>query len=134
MNVRRFGPELFRPRPEASFLPYIPVAIVIFLFGVLGLEDGDVLGALLPYGLLFLLAIVQLKFRTLIGWILLLAASLWYALEVAIHPEAVYGRYGEYAFFLACGLVPAAFLVYFRPRLKGGPHPGATAQSAVSKH
>jgi hypothetical protein len=30
--------------------------------------------------------------------------------------------------------VPAAFLVYFRPRLKGGSRPGATAQSAVSKH
>jgi hypothetical protein len=30
--------------------------------------------------------------------------------------------------------VPAAFLVYFRPRLNGGPRPGATTQSAVSKH
>ena len=129
MNIRRFGSKLFRPRPEASFLGYIPVAIVIFLFGLMGLEDGGVLGALLPYGLLFLLAIAQLKFRTLIGWALLLAASLWYALEVAIHPEAVY------VFFIACGLVPAAFLFYYRPQLKGRvPPPGATAQSAVSKH
>jgi hypothetical protein len=134
MNVRRLGPELFRPRPEASFLPYIPVAIVNFLFGVLGLEDGDVLGALLPYGLLFLLAIVQLKFRTFIGWILLLAAFLFYSTFLAFHPGERWDDYGEYAFFLACGLVPAAFLVYFRPRLKGGPRPGATAQSAVSKH
>jgi hypothetical protein len=134
MNVRRFGPELFRPLPEASFLAYIPVAIGIFLFGLFGLEDGDVLGALLPYGLLFLLAIVQLKFRTLIGWTLLLAASLWYALEVAIHPEGIYGHHGEYVFFIACGLVPTAFLFYFRPRLKSAPRPGATAESAVSKH
>ena len=121
MNVRRFGSELFRPQPEASFLAYIPVAFVIFVFGLMGLEDGDVLGTLLPYGLLFLLAVVQLKFRTLIGWTLLLAASLWYALEVAIHPESVYGHYGEYVFFIACGLVPALFLFYYRPRLKGGP-------------
>lgn len=134
MNVRRFGSELFRSRPEASFLAYIAVAIVIFLFGLMGLEDGGILSALLPYGLLFLLAIAQLKFRTLIGWILLLAACLYYAAAVAIHPSYVYGHYGEYAFFLACGLVPAAFLVYFRPRFKSVPRPGATAQSAVSKH
>jgi len=87
----------------------------------MGLEEVGILGALLPYGLLLLLAIVQLKFRTLLGWILLLTESLWYALEVVIHPEAVYGHYGEYALFLACGLVPAAFLFYYRPRLKGGP-------------
>jgi hypothetical protein len=135
MTVRSLGPQLFRPRPEASFLAYIPVAIVISLFGLFALEDGGVLGALLPYGLLFLVSVLQLKFRTLIGWTLLLAASLWYALEVAIHPEAVYGHYGEYVFFIACGLVPAAFLVYYRPRFKGrAPLPGATAQSAVSKH
>src|SRR5512140_3734934 len=101
MNVCRLGQELFRPRPEASFLAYIPVAIVIFLFGLMGLEDGGILGALLPYGLLFLLAIAQLKFRTLIGWILLLAAFLCYAGVVAIHPSYVYGHYGEYAFFIA---------------------------------
>jgi len=116
MNVRRFGPELFRPRPEASFLPYIPVAIVIFLFGLIGLEDGGVLGALLPYGLLFLLAIVQLKFRTLIGWILLLAAFLFYSTFLAFHPGERWDDNGEYAFFLACGLVPVAFLLLFRPR------------------
>jgi len=120
MNVRRFGQELLRPRPDASFLAYIPVAIVCLLFGLMGMEESDAWG-LLPYGLLFLLAIIQLKFRTLIGWGLLLAASLSYALEVAIHPEDVYGHYGEYVFFMACGLVPAAFLVYYRPWLKRRP-------------
>jgi hypothetical protein len=102
MNVRRLGHELFRPRPKASYVGYIPISLVILFFGLMGLEDGGLMGALLPYGLLFLLAIVQLKFRTLLGWILLLTASLWYALEVVIHPEAVYGHYGEYAFFLSC--------------------------------
>ena len=134
MNVRRFGSELFRPRSEASFLPYIPVAMVIFLFGLIGLEDGDILGALLPYGLLFLLAILQLKFRTLIGWILLLAAFLSYAVLLAFHSGERWDNYGEFAFFLTCSLVPSAFLVYFRPRLKSGPRPEATSQPAVSKH
>jgi hypothetical protein len=118
MKIRAVVSELFRKRPEASFLAYIPVAIIILLFGLFGLEDGGVLGALLPYGLLFLLAVLQLKFRTLIGWIVLLAASLCYAAEVAIHPSYAYGHYGEYVFFLACGLVPAVFLLLFRPRLK----------------
>jgi hypothetical protein len=69
---------------------------------------------------LFLLASIQLKFRTLAGWIMLLAASVWYAVKVAINPGSAFGHYGEYAFFIACGLVPAAFLLLFRPRLNPG--------------
>jgi hypothetical protein len=117
MKVQTLVSALFRKRPEASFVAYIPAGIVIFFFDLLAFEHSDILGLLL-YGFLFLLAALQLKFRTLVGWILLLAAFLFYTITLALHPGTRWNNNWEYTFFLASGLAPVAFLLLFRPRPK----------------
>jgi hypothetical protein len=100
--------------------------VIFGFFGLLATEDGGWIGTL-PYAALLIISLLQLRFRTLAGWLLLLAAFVGYALVVAFNPEASFGHYGEYAFFIACGAVPAVILLIFRPRFKSNSQPSSAA-------
>jgi len=117
MTTKRIALELFRSRPEASFIGYIPVFIVVVLFTLMGLSDEGFVGMLHFFALL-IICIAQLKFRTLAGWLLLLGVSAWYTFDVILHPGNAHGQWLDYVVFTACGAIPAIALLIFRPRLK----------------
>ena len=102
--------ELFNPRRDTSWIGYVPVLIVTALFTLYGLHDE------VPWHFfaLLLICILQLKYRTLAGWGLLLGLCAAYGIAVLLHPDR--NAWGEYAFFALCGFVPAAALLVWRPR------------------
>ena len=71
-------------------------------------EEGGSLG-MIPYAVLFAICIVQMKYKTLLGWFLVLTPCAAYALAVALTPPA-HGEWGEYAVFMSAGLLPAIAL------------------------
>lgn len=112
MATREILRQLFRRRPEAPWVGYVPATIVAGLFTLMGLHDG------LPLLMIaaLLLCVVQLYCRTLAGWLILLGVYVLYGIEVAIRTP-ILGEYGEYVFFMACGFLPALALIAWRPRL-----------------
>lgn len=107
--------ELFKPRRHAPWLGYVLVLIVTSLFALYGLHDE------IPWHFiaLFVVCILQLRYRTLAGWGFLFALCVTYGIAVLITPDR--NNWGESAFFAACGLVPAAALFMSYPRRKGQP-------------
>jgi hypothetical protein len=114
MTAKQLASGLFGSRKEASGLAYVPTLLVIILFILMG-HDEPITG-MIAYYVLLLVCLLQFRFRTLAGWLLLLGASCWYAADVAIHPRLASG-FGEYGLFIAFGAVPAITLLIFRPRL-----------------
>jgi len=115
MRVKGIAIELFRRRQEASFVGYIPTVLVVVFFGLYALHEGFV--ETVPYLALLAICLIQFRFRTLGGWLFFLIISIWYALEVAFDLKSASG-YGEYVFFIACGAVPALFLLLSCPLFK----------------
>jgi len=108
-------------RPSAVRWAYLPVALVSVLFALMGWgEEG--LSAAWPFILLLFVCLIQAAYPTLLGWALLFASCVAYALLVAFSPEN--GTRGDYIFFLLCGAVPAAVLLFLRPRTKASAHLG----------
>ena len=116
MHARKFLKALFQGRPDAPWVGYIPVVLVLAIFTLMGLEDGGLVGVL-HFIALLVIAVLQLRYRTLAGWMLLLGMCLWYGVEVALSTDQVHDQYGEYVFFMACGFLPALALIVWRPRL-----------------
>ena len=103
---------LFARRPDAPWFGYVPVLVVVGFFTSLGVHEG-VLGVL-HFIILFVVALLQLRYRTFAGWILFFNLFVIYGLIVLINPDS--GHIGEYVLFAACGFVPAAVLLIGRPR------------------
>lgn len=105
-----FWSELFRARRDAPWVGYVPVLIATGLFTLYGLHDE------IPWHfiILFVLCVLQLRYRTLAGWGLLFGLCLIYGVAVLVIPDR--NAWGEYIFFALCGLVPAAALLMWRPR------------------
>lgn len=102
--------ELFKPRRDAPWIGYVPVLLVTALFTLYGLDDQ------IPWHFFALLVVclLQLRYRTLAGWILLFVLCMTYGIAILITPAK--NAWGEYAFFALCGLIPAAALLICRPR------------------
>lgn len=102
--------RLFNPRPDAPWVGYLPVLVVTALFTLYGLHDE------IPWHFLALLVvcILQLAYRTLAGWGLLLGLCVAYGIALLVHPGR--NAWGEYAFFAICGFLPAVALLVWRPR------------------
>ena len=111
---------VFQHRPDAARWAYLPVAFVSVLFALMGWDDGG-FSAVWPFSLLLIVCLIQCSYPTLLGWGLLLAPCLAYAVVVAFSPEN--GTIGDYIFFLLCGAVPAAVLLFLRPRTNAPSRP-----------
>jgi hypothetical protein len=112
MTARLVAWALLKPHPEVHWAGYIPVLIVASLFGLMAIHEGILMAW--PYVLIQLVCVLQLKYRTLAGWLLLLILCAVYAIDVLVHPDT--NNITEYAFFAICGLLPAAALFISRPR------------------
>jgi len=121
MTVQSVLKAVVQKRPYAVRWAYLPVAVVSALFAAMGWDDGG-LSAAGPFLLLLLVSLIQWAYPTVLGWMLLLIPCVAYAMEVAVSPEN--GTSGDYVFFLLCGAVPAAFLLFFRPWAKFPPRTG----------
>ncbi|PYY09152.1 MAG: hypothetical protein DMG61_23285 [Acidobacteria bacterium] len=112
-TMREILKALFVRRSDAPWYGYVPVLIVVAFFTLLGLEDEGVVGVL-HFIILFVIGLLQLRYRTLAGWGLLFSLCLIYGAMVLATPD--WQHIGESVFFAACGFVPAAVLFVGRPR------------------
>ena len=86
--------------------------MVVVFFAVMGLEDEGIFGVL-HFIILSVLLVLQIRYRTLAGWGLMLILSLAYGVAVLLNPD--WHNRGEWLFFVACGFIPAAVLFVGRP-------------------
>ena len=122
MNILHFVRKLFSARPNAPWTGYVFPALVSLLFG-LGAFDDDGLTGTLPYAAILLICVIQLRYRTVIGWVTVIVSCVAYTVAVAFHPGN--GPTNEYVFFLLMGLVPLASLIGAHPfRKSRGKIPG----------
>src|SRR3954469_12066041 len=112
MNLRAVLKTFFRVRPDAPRIGYVPVLIVVVFFTLMGLEDEGFIGMLHFVGL-FVIVVLQLRYRTLAGWLLLFGLCVVYGVAVIVTPDRQH--VGEWAFFVACGFLPATALYIWRP-------------------
>ena len=105
---------VIQQRPSAVRWAYLPVAFVSVLFSLMGWDDGG-FSAAWPFILLLIVCLIQSTYPTLLGWALLLVPCVGYPLDVAFSPEN--GTRGDYVFCLLCGAVPAAVLLFLRPKI-----------------
>ncbi len=110
--VMRIVSALFRAHRDAPWAVYIPVAVVSVLFGLWSTEDGRLIDTA-PYAALLILSVVQMRYRTLLGWAALLLACVAYAVAVLVTPRN--GSLGEYFVFALAGLIPAVVLAIGYP-------------------
>lgn len=103
---------VFRPRPEAPWHGYVPVLFVVGFFVLLGIGDEGFLGVL-HFIALFVIAALQVLYRTLAGWVLLFVGCVLYGVVVLFTPDA--GHPGEWLLFAGCGFVPAIALLLGHP-------------------
>ena len=115
MTLENAKQAAIQKRPSAVRWAYLPVAVVSVLFAVMG-WDEEGLSAAWPFILLVFVCLIQAVYPTLLGWTLLFASCVAYTLLVAFSPEN--GTRGDYVFFLLCGAVPAAVLLFLRPKTK----------------
>lgn len=113
--------ELFKRRRDAPWIGYTPVLIVTALFSLYGLHDD------IPWHLigLFVVCVLQLRYRTLAGWGFLFALCVTYGVAVLVTPDR--NNLGESAIFAACAFVPAAALLMSYPRRKATAAPNHAA-------
>jgi len=104
---------LFGRRADSPWYGYVPVLFALVFFFLLGFEDEGWLG-MLPYISLIVVSALQLWYRSLVGWLVLLAACIFYGVFVALSPDP--RQSGEWIFFMACGVIPAIILLVGRPR------------------
>ena len=103
----------FRRRADSPWYGYVPVLFVLVFFFLMGFEDEGWPG-MLPYIFLIVVSALQLWYRSLVGWLLLLAACIVYGVLVAQSPDP--RQNGEWMFFMACGFIPAIVLLLGPPR------------------
>ena len=104
--------SLFKSRPDAPWYGYLPMLMVVVFFTLMGLEDEGILGVL-HFIILSVLLVLQIRYRTLAGWGLMLILCLAYGVAVLLTPD--WHNKGEWLFFVACGFIPAAVLFIGRP-------------------
>jgi hypothetical protein len=121
MNDITLQDKLFGTRQNATWLGYIPILLVLTGFVVLGVINRGLLRELYLVVLL-LIAAIQVRFRTLIGWIVLLTCAIAYSV-VALYQVALVLISGTTAnnaqifslLLLACGVTSATALFFSRP-------------------
>ena len=86
--------------------------VVALLFVGHAYEDGGLSGAV-PYVITLLLNVSYVFCPTLLAWILLFGAFVFYTAVVATHPAS--GSRGEWVFFILLGLIPTLLLWLARP-------------------
>jgi hypothetical protein len=116
MNTSQIVTGLFCKRHNAPWIGYIAPALVSVFFGLWGFaEDGTVV-TVWPYAALFAVCVIQIRYRTLIGWIAVLVPCIAYTLEIAIsvqHPD-------DYVFPFLIGLITSVPLVIGHPFRRSG--------------
>jgi hypothetical protein len=112
LNTVRSRGEGIRTFPGAPRWPYILPALIALLFVGHAAEDGGGGAALLYLGVVGL-CIVQAIWPTFVGWALLFAPLLAYAIAVALNPDS--GPRSEWVLFMSLGFVPAFALWLGRP-------------------
>lgn len=103
---------LFCRRRQAPWACYLLPAFVAVWFGLWSIEDSGLTGVLF-YGALLAVSVIQMCYRTAIGWAVLLLPCLAYTVAVAVTPGN--GSFGEYIVFLLTGLVPTVALAMSHP-------------------
>lgn len=113
---------LFHSRPEASWKAYLPIFIVLSSFVIIGILSRGMFKELYLVALLAI-SIAQIRYRTLAGWIVLLACSLAYTglavyqlfLIVILNSATEINIRAYSVLFLVCGLASALALLAYRP-------------------
>ena len=82
MTTQTMLKAVVQKRPSAVRWAYLPIALVSGFFAPYGL-DAEGFWAACPFLLVLLVCLLQLAYPTLLGWPLLLGASLAYTLAVA---------------------------------------------------
>lgn len=112
---------LFHGRREASWRAYLPIFIVLSSFATIGILNRGVFKELYLIVLLAI-SIAQIRYRTLVGWIVLLVCSLAYTgvavyqvLVVFLNSATGINVRAYSVLFLVCGLASALALLAYRP-------------------
>jgi len=112
---------LFHSRRDASWKAYFPIFIVLSSFVVIGILNRGVFKELYLIALLAI-SLTQIRYRTLAGWIVLLACSLAYTgvavyqlLIVFLNSATRINVRAYSVLFLVCGVSSALALVAYRP-------------------
>ena len=66
-----------------------------------------------PYAAIVMVCMIQIVYRTVIGWIVVLLPCIAYTIEIATNPHN--GPTNEYVAFLLFGLIPAILLIVAHP-------------------
>ncbi len=103
---------LFRARPEAPWACYLLPVLVSLWFALWGFGEEGFSGAW-PYVVLLVICTIQIRYRTVIGWLLVLLPYVAYTVAVAASPRN--GPLNEYIVFLLTGLIPTAALAFCHP-------------------
>jgi len=111
----------FHSRREASWRAYLPIFIVLSSFATIGILNRGVFKELYLIALLAI-SIAQIRYRTLVGWIVLLACSLAYTgvavyqvLIVFLNSATGINVRAYSVLFLVCGLASALALLAYGP-------------------
>jgi hypothetical protein len=115
MNNSQLVTVLFRARPNAPWAGYIMPALVSLLY-VLGglLEDGSFVG-IWPHAVLLAICLIQVRYRTVIGWVAVLVPFIAYTVINAFIPEKVGVYADERVVFVLMGMIPSATLIAAHP-------------------
>lgn len=100
-------------RPSAARWIYLPAALVMIFFGLLGWGEEGVQAAGL-YIVLLLVCLIQALYPTRLVWAVLFSLFSAYTVAVAMRPDST--APGEYVFFLMCGTLPAIALLCGWPK------------------